>query len=129
MSNAYRKLLTQKGTDSTAGGTLPTAFSYETYAARLLTTQEVEFACNTTVVDSGTDGELDTCNYLMENTVYSNSTMGAKGYWLETPNVNSGQRAWLIHGGSRSLSTTSVGTAQSCATRPVIEVLKTNILY
>lgn len=40
LTNTKRQITTETGTTSTTGGTLPTAFSYEGYAARLLTAQE-----------------------------------------------------------------------------------------
>ena len=139
LSNISRTIITQYGTASTYGGTLPTSFSYTKevdgvsvpLAARLLTVQEVNSACGINVSDSsmGATGELDTCNYLMENTKYSNSLITI-GPWLETPRESYKERVWEINGYSRSVNST-IGTDNNLnnGARPVIEVLKTDIDY
>ena len=128
LSNITRAITTETGTTSTSGGTLPTTYSYEGYAARLLTAQEINTACGITV-GSYTNGELDTCNYLMENTKYSNSTMGTHGYWLETPRASSSSHVWYVLGGSRYVSTSSVNTTSVRGIRPAIEILKSDISF
>ena len=84
LTNTKRQITTETGITSTNGGTLP-EFSYEGYAARLLTAQEVNAGCGITI-STATRGELSTkCKYLMENTKYSNSSNKAYGEWLESP--------------------------------------------
>ena len=63
-------------------------FSYEEYAARLLTAKELMTGCNLTEVGRFTTGELDSCNYIMENTKYAKSSIGSYGPWLETPRAS-----------------------------------------
>ena len=129
LSNTSRAITTETGTTSTTGGTLPTEFSYSGYAARLLTAQEVNSACNI-IVGSYTTGELDGCNYLMENTKYSNSSIGTYGYWLETPYVSSSNNVWSAHAYNRSVRSANYAYDSSgFGVRPVIEVLKTDIDY
>ena len=115
-----RSILNQNGENATGGGTLPSEFSYEGYAARLLTTQEVNAGCNVTI-GSFQNNELDFCNYLFENTDVKG------GYWLETPTLSS-SLAYEISGGFRRLAQDSV-TYWGSAVRPVIEVSKSDIEY
>ena len=137
LSNTSRAIITETGTTSTSGGTLPTAFSYikeadgasVSLAARLLTYQEVAQACGGDV-NLTSDGILETCNYLFENTSYSNSAP-TYGSWLETPYRYSSSNVWNVNGYLRNLgnlyaSATGSGTL---GVRPVIEVLKTDIDY
>ena len=128
LTNTKRAILTETGTTSTTGGTLPTGFSYEGYAARLLTTPEVNSAC---VITAGTltRGELDICNYLMENTKYSSDSMGTYGYWLENPRGAVSTNAWSVNGGYRYVNDNSTSNAGHIGSRPVIEVSKSNMKY
>ena len=120
LKKSKRAILNQNGENATGGGTLPSEFSYEGYAARLLTTQEVNAGCNVTI-GSFQNNELDSCNYLFENTDVKG------GYWLETPTLSS-NLAYEISGGSHRLAQDSV-TYWGSAVRPVIEVSKKNIDY
>ena len=128
LSNVSRAILTQTGTTSTTGGTLPTAFSYEGYAARLLIYQEVSTACAGENNPRST-GEFDDCNYLFENTQYSNSALGTLGFWLETPLAGHIAHVWYVYGDQRHVSYNSAHVTGGRAIRPVIEVLKTDIDY
>ena len=130
LSNTTRTIINEKGEGTSGNGSnnLPTAFSYEGYAARLLTAQEINSACNITAGSLKT-GELDNCNYLMENTKYSNSSLETDGYWLETPRVASSVGSWNVNSNFRYLDGTSVSYSGSSGSRPAIEVLKTDIDY
>ncbi len=101
-------------------------FSYSGTAARLLTAQEVNKGCGTTV-GSWKNGGLDTCQYLMENTTYASSSLNV-GYWLESPNSSDASFAWYVNALVCSDSNTRVNDP-SYAVRPAIEVLKSKILY
>ncbi|MBO5095609.1 MAG: prepilin-type N-terminal cleavage/methylation domain-containing protein [Bacilli bacterium] len=128
LSNTSRAIITETGATSTRGGTLPTAFSYDGYSARLLTAQEVEKACNITV-GSRTIGELDdTCNYLLQNTFYSNSSMPTFGPRLETPDESRSDFGLFANSNMRSVDYNYVHQ-NALGVRPVIEVLKTDIDY
>ena len=122
-----RSIVTENGGSQTAGGPLPVSFSYAEKAARLLTVQEINKACNITVGTSKT-GELDICNYLMENTMYSNSNIINWGYWIENPYSNNSTVAWHVTGRGRGIGNVSVSSSGD-GTRPAIEVLKSNIEY
>ena len=128
LKNTTRTILNENGENTTIGGTLPNDFSYAGYASRLLTTQEVEKACNITV-GSYKDGELDNCNYLMENTKYSSSHVNNYGYYLENPLSSWSEKVWFVDSGTRSVSRETVSLAVLDGVRPAIEVSKTNIDY
>jgi len=131
LSNTTRVILNNKGEGTSGNGSnnLPTAFSYEGYAARLLTFQEAAQACG----GDGNiilNGELDNCNYLMENTRYSNSSLGTLGYWLETPSATGSYNSWYVYSGARSVfNYDSASYSGNSGSRPAIEVLKTDIQY
>ena len=125
LSNSVRAIITETGENSTSGGALPTSFSYEGYSARLLTSQEVGLACGINV-GSKIDGELDKCNYLMENTRYSSSSMETYGPWLETPLKSSSKNVWRIISLNRYLNDSNTSNG-NYGVRPAIEVLKTEI--
>lgn len=128
LSNTSRAILTEKGTTSTTGGPLPTAFSYEGYAARLLTAQEINKGCGITV-GSYTTGELDSCNYLMENTKYSSSTLGTLGYWLETPRASTSTDVRDVYGDYRYVGSNTAYHLGDFGVRPAIEMKKSDIDY
>ena len=130
LTNTKRQITTQTGTTSTSGGTLPTEFSYEGYAARLLTAQEVNAGCRFTVGSSNL-GELSSrCKYLMENTKYSNESNKAYGEWLESPSAADSYYVWSIYGGTRDVSSTyRASNSIFYGVRPAIEVLKSDISY
>ena len=105
------------------------AFSYEGYAARLLTAQEVSSGCGFTV-GNRTDGDLSSkCKYLMENTKYSSSSLKTYGEWLESPDASHSYSAWRVFASPRYVYYDSVGAATDYGVRPAIEVLKSNISY
>ena len=126
--NSERSLLTETGMTSTAAGPLPNNFNYAEKAARLLTVQELNKACNITV-ENMTRGELDKCNFLLENTKYSKADKGNWGYWLENPRTEYSDPVWAVYGCSRNVNNFSVDNYNDIGVRPVIEVLKSNIKY
>ena len=123
-----RAILTETGENSTSGGALPSEFDYSTYAARFLTTQEINSACGITV-GSNTDGEIGKCDYLMENTRYSSSSL-TSSYWLENPNGSYFYSVWIVSGIRRNVTSTNAGIETvTYAARPAITLLKSNISY
>ena len=126
LTSSVRNIVTENGTKTTNGGTLPDSFSYAGKAARLLTIQEINKACN---ISAGhLKGELNNCNYLMENTRYSNSSC-LNGYWLESPKSSDYMVAWDVHGGDHGVNSAIVSTVDDIGVRPAIEVSKSNIEY
>ena len=129
LTNTKRQITTETGTTSTTGGTLPTTFNYEGYAARLLTTQELSVGCEFTV-GSSTIGELGTkCRYLVESTKYSNASNKAYGEWLENPRATYSNVVWRIDGRDRFVGYRDVANNGYDCTRPAIEVAKSDISY
>ena len=128
LKNSTRAILNEKGGNTRQGGLLPDSFSYSGKAARLLTTQEINKACG---IEAGhwITGELDTCNYLMENTKYSNASIKNYGYWLENARSDNSAHAWLVYGYYRHVANSTVSNAGGYGVRPAIEVLKSNISY
>ena len=101
-------------------------FDYSGYSARLLTIQEVETACGKGVT-SYKMGYLNNCEYLLQNTNFSDS--GKKTYWLETyVDANFPGKAWAFHVGGRYPEKYSVKNT-NIAVRPAIEILKSKISY
>ena len=126
LKNSVRAILNENSGNTTTGGrTLLSNFSFEGYSARLLTVQEINSASQT---GSGTRGELDNCNYLMENTKYTTSYL-SYGYWLESACSDSSMFAAIMYSDARNVSNFSVSHANAYGVRPVIEVPKSNIEY
>ena len=126
LTNTKRQITTEIGTTS-IGGTTLSEFSYEGYAARLITAQEVNEGCGITV-GRYTTGELSAkCKYLMENTQYSIGNQLA-GEWLESPNSNSSSN-WYVIGSMRFIANSDPSTSNDAGVRPAIEVAKTSIDY
>jgi hypothetical protein len=127
--NTTRAITTQTDGASTSAGTLPTAFSYAGFAARLLTYKEVFTGCydGSTGITS-TKGLSSKCKYLMENTKYTNSSY-ADGTWLETSYASNSSQAWGVSTGYRYIYYHTINKTGFYAVRPAIEVLKSDIEY
>ena len=127
LANTTRDIKDEQGTVRVDG------FSYAGYSARLLTTQEIEKACNVEVGDSLLKGETNNCNYLLENTNYSSLNLVVGGYRLETVCYYDFSDSYVLDGASSLLdiSNTIVASEYGCGygNRPVIEVPKSAILY
>lgn len=127
-SNIELKSATRDITDE-LGTTRISGFSYEGYASRLLTTQELEQGCGFTV-GSLTNGELSIkCKYLLENTKYSNSSLSTYGPWLETTYSSNSYFAWAVNGSIRYVAATYGNNTNDLSVRPAIEVDKKYIEY
>lgn len=121
--NATRNITDEKNT------VRKSAFSYDGYAARLLTAQEIGAGCGVTV-GSYTKGELSSkCKYLMENTKYSSSSLKTYGGWLESPNASRSNNAWYVYADYRRVDGKLPVDSTGNGVRPAIEVLKSNISY
>ena len=128
LKNTSRAILNENDGNTTTGGTLPSDFSYEGYAARLLTTDEVNKTCNITIGNNSI-GELDNCNYLIENTRFSNNSNAAWAWWLENARSNNSSSAWSVTGVGRAVDDPQTTFISGGSVRPAIEVSKTNIEY
>ena len=133
LKNTPRQILDAEGNniivDHNISYNLP-IFDYSKYAARFLTTQELNSACDTTIGNMMT-GELDKCNYMMENTKYANSSIVNYGPWLETPFSSSTEwnRVWSVFSNVRYVYNYGVSLSDSNGARPVIEIPKSAIAY
>ena len=128
LKSTTRAILNEKNENTTTGGTLPNNFSYEGYAARLLTIQEINNACSI-AIGNYNNNELDNCNYFLENTKYSSNNIFNRGYWLENPLSSNTGVAFQIRIDYRNVNTNSVERSDYFGVRPVIEVSKKNINY
>ena len=95
-------------------------FSYDGYAARMLTNAEIKSACNF---------ELAKCNYLLENTKYSSASNGTVGYWIESPDSSEPHNALYVDSSTRKRSSYYKSDKNFTGVRPAIEVSKKNISY
>lgn len=128
LKNTSRQILAQNGNTSTSGGSLP-IFDYSGYAARLITAQELNSACGITI-GSDTAGELDSCNFIMENTKYAKSSIKNFGPWLETPLASNSYFVLYVNSvGRRVGNYYRANYTSDYGARPAIEVLKSNISY
>ena len=140
LSNVSRSILDHLSENSIHNGELlPSAFMYEkevngnmiALASRLLTYQEVVNACGEDYYYGS--GYLSSCEYLLENTKFSNSNLGIRYYWLETPGKPYAYVFAIDSYYSRVDNNTSfanssdTGSSNGLGVRPVIEVLKTDI--
>lgn len=123
-----RQLLANNNATSTTGGTLPTDFDYSNYSARLLTSQEILSPCNISSIGSYEVGEVDNCNYMLENTSFVN-TNNSHGFWLETPHSGTANYTFNVRGDVRYVNTHSSNALTGIGVRPVIELNKNDIDY
>ena len=130
LNNPIRSITNEIGVNTVFNGTyqLPTQFSYSGYVARLLTRQELNNVCNVNMA-SDTVGLLDNCSYLMEKTMFANSSSKTYGYWLENPSSDYKSVAEYVNGYGRYIKYYPVDKYDLVGVRPVIEVLKTDISY
>ena len=117
-----RQILAQNNATTTNGGTLPTAFDYSGYGARLLTFQELYHSCYDF---RNTIGE--SCQFLFERTKYANSSYSTYGSWLETPFASFTNNVYYWRSTNRYASSSSAYS--TIGARPTIEVLKSEISY
>ena len=123
LTNTIRNITDEKGTVRKTG------FSYEGYAARLLTVQEVNAGCGIKAGNE-TEGELSAkCKYLMENTKYSSDSLNTYGGWLESSNASAYYFVWTVDAYHRAIYNSSAESDMEYGVRPAIEVLKSNISY
>ena len=121
--------LNENESNTTKGGVLPSNYSYEGYAARLLTLQEIRQATEINNMPTFKVGELDNFTYLMENTKFSSDSNSAWTWWLENARSDNSICAWYVNGYHRLVTNDIVSYAGLVGVRPVIEVSKKNIDY
>ena len=121
--NQTRNITNENGTKNTLAGNIVNSFTYADKAARFLTYQEVKAACGNNITNSG---DLNNCNYLLEDTQYEGGTTAL--IWLETPLMNSTDKIWVITGYENKVFETSVDTGYS-GFKPVIDIKLSDIEY
>ena len=129
LTSTSRAVLNESDSNTTKGELLPSDFSYSGKAARLLTIQEVREATGNKDIPTWNVGELDKCNYLLENTKYSNASIGNYGYWLENSHSGYFDLAWPVGGHRRDVNNSDVSNTWDIGIRPAIELPKSNIEY
>ena len=123
--NVSLKSTTRKIKDET--GTEYIDFSYEGYAARLLTHQEAVSACGSG--NYRASGYLDSCKYLLEHTYYANYYSAYNiSWWLENTHSALTMFASIVQSGDRYLDITQ-SNQNVFGVRPAIEVPKSKIEY
>ena len=128
LKNSSRTILTNTLEDETNNGKLPTAFSYEGYAARLITTSEIGKGCGFSLESTGASQSIKSCLYLLENTYYSNRDY-KRHWWTETPVRVSPYYIWGVQADYSEINWDMANYNGNVGVRPVIEVAKTNIEY
>ena len=126
LKDKKRLILNDQGTRTIDGEENKTKFfNYTGYAARFLTYKELKHGCSNA---STTVNSLNSCTYLLENTVFENEDYKA-GYWLESPYTSHIRHVWNVSGGSRFLSKNNANVANSRGVRPAIDVKKEYLDY
>ena len=128
LKNKIRSILNENESNTTKGGVLPSNYSYEGYAARLLTVQEIRQATGNNSIPTWQAGELSNYAYLLENTKFSNSNF-PNAWWLETSLSNYNNGATAISGSINRIYGQYVDYSNELSVRPAIEVSKKNIDY
>ncbi|MBE6159844.1 MAG: prepilin-type N-terminal cleavage/methylation domain-containing protein [Lactobacillales bacterium] len=130
LKNSKRQILSE--VDGTSAGygpyiyDLPTEYDYSGYAARFLTTQEIEKACSINL-NGPVSTRIDNCKFLLENTKYSTEENGADGYWLETPVSTQYERSWIILANTTVDANRYANNKITAGVRPAIEVAKADM--
>ena len=128
LKNKIRSILNENNENTTKGGVLPSNYSYEGYAARLLTVQEIRQATGNNSIPTWQAGELNNYAYLLENTKFSNSNF-PNAWWLETSFLNDNDAVSAISGSINRIYGQYVNYSNELSVRPAIEVSKSNIEY
>ena len=130
LKNTKRAILAEykeiSNSTTTAGGMLPAEFDYTGKAARLLNAQELIKGCKIGSFGIDINGSLDNCNFLFENTKYSESSRATYGAVIENPNASNNNGVWNMGGDKRRI-TTAAASSNNIGLRPVIEVPKVQI--
>ena len=85
-----------------------------TYSARFASYDDISEACG--ITNASTNGALNDCEYIMENSRFVSSSTGRTGMWLEMKD----NKLYRIHTGNRAIA--NVQNTSNNYARPVIEV-------
>ena len=112
--------------DSTTGGAIvQTEHIYSGKAARLIHLKEIKKGCATDL--SQNTSLSNECNFLMENTKYTNASKPTYGPWIENPRSANATGAWVVTGGSRKVVDNS--NYANRGARPAIDIPYSEIAY
>ncbi len=112
---------------TTSGGIVLSNFSYNGYAARLATFQELHHGCFNF---SGSSINAYNCIFLFENTSYADLNKSIDGSWLENVSCTDSTSGSAWSGMFESITSGGdVADEYRNGVRPVIEVPKSQILY
>ena len=128
--NEKRAIINEYGTNKLKDGhSLPSAFNYEKYAARLLSFNELKQLAGI-YIPTWQNGELNNHLYLAENTNFTTkNTSNFDGFWLETPRFTPASYAWFFYATARRVHSSPANKDGILGVRPVIEVYKSDISY
>ena len=128
--NEKRAIINEYGTNKLKDGhSLPSAFNYENYAARLLSFNELK-QLSGIYIPTWQNGELNNHLYLAENTNFTTkNTSNFDGFWLETPRFTPASYAWFFYATARRVHSAPANKDGILGVRPVIEVYKSDISY
>ena len=105
-------------------------FNYGNAQARLLTYQEVYNGCyNGSTAIISTNGLYSKCEFLFENTKYTDNSRATYGPWLETPFSRDSSGAWFVDSSTRRVSPNGRVSNTTSGVRPAIEVPLSEISY
>lgn len=121
LKNTERQILSSDGNTTTAGGTLPNAFSYTGKAARLLTYFEMSSLCGT--------NPYAKCQFFGENAGFATDAYYSYGFWIENPLVQEGIDKVPVISGVDADILIPDESYSNISVRPVIEVAKADINY
>ena len=110
------------------GSNTISSFNYGNANARLLTFQEVNAGCKNGYAITTVNGIYQKCEFLFENTKYTNSSRATDGPWLETPYSGNTSTAWYATSYSRNVNYGNIYYTNA-GVRPAIEVPLSEISY
>ena len=129
-----RKIINENGTNpySAYGDRYSTAITEFSSNSRPLSIREVGAACGKTFSAGSTqNGDLNSCNFLLENTAYGSNSVTADSYWLETVYGGYSAYSFKVWGVDAAASTATGYNVSDTTTlhgaRPAIEMYNSNI--
>lgn len=127
LKNSKRQIRTIEGKTQVDGHNLP-VFDYGNSAARLLTWQEINRACNLTN-ENLSEWSIwpQKCEYMFSNLAYSNRNNRAFSFFTET--TASSTEVWMVYSFSRRMFEIEANDGNTRGIRPVIDVPKERIIY
>ena len=103
---------------------------YSNYAARMISIDDVNTACNVTVATNSANGLLDGCTFLLENTTFASPSSATSlyptphisAYWVANAASGTSNKVYRVHGSNRTVGNVEANNSTGAGMRPVIEV-------